>query len=114
MVVVWVTALALAVQAIDRDTCPIDTRRIQMPIEWNTAVVDQIDLMAVYVSTDRGRTWRHYGGYQPTSKWVQFEAPADGVYWFALRFEMKDGSKDPPRLSDLTPAKKVRVETRKP
>ncbi len=39
----------------------------------------------LFSSSDRGATWRHIQSVTPTAGKFEFQAPADGEYWFSVR-----------------------------
>lgn len=67
----------------------------------------------LYVSTDRGASWRFYDRAVPTAGGFAFRAPRDGEYWFALQTVEADG-RAAPRLQNLRPGRRVVVDTVEP
>jgi hypothetical protein len=67
----------------------------------------------LYVSTDRGGSWKLYDRATPTAKQFAFRATADGEYWFALRTVAADGRANPPGPT-YKPGVRVIVDTVEP
>jgi hypothetical protein len=65
----------------------------------------------VHVSDDFGKKWRHFKDLDITAQDVALTAPKDGVYWFAIQAESKEGLLDPLTTKDLKPAMKVWVNS---
>lgn len=70
-----------------------------------------VDRVRVFVSDDRGESWRHDRDYAPGGGEVNFKAPRDGEYWFAVQIRWNDGRAEPMNLDDLAPNQKVVVDT---
>lgn len=68
--------------------------------------------LQLFVSTDRGVTWRFYAKAAPGNGNFAFRAPHDGEYWFALR--AIERSKMPPDPKALEAGLKVVFDTRPP
>jgi hypothetical protein len=96
---------------LSRDATEVQSRDFAMPLTLDPDRRDTVKEIRLFVSEDRGKTWKHEKDYKPTDKRVLFSAPRDGVYWFAVQVVSKDGKKDPAELNDLTPAQKVYVNT---
>jgi hypothetical protein len=89
----------------------IQSKHFLMPLRIDPARGDEIEKVRLFVSRDRGKTWKHCRDYDTTAEHVAFSAPRDGVYWFAVQTVLKDGIIDPPDLGGLAPAMKVYVNT---
>ncbi len=67
----------------------------------------------LYVSTDRGLTWRLAQTVPPTAGKFAYDAPADGEYWFAVRTVDSGGRLHPP-AGQTAPGLKVVVDSQAP
>ncbi|HEV3257211.1 MAG TPA: hypothetical protein VG013_10050 [Gemmataceae bacterium] len=108
-----VLGLGLAADPIKlpRDVEEIQTQEFAMPLRFDPDRQGSVRQVRLYVSVDRGKTWRHEKDYKPTDKRVTFSAPRDGLYWFAVQVVLKDGKKEPAVRDNLAPAMKVFVNT---
>ena len=89
------------------DVQEVKGRRFLMPM-----VVEQperIKAIKLFVSEDGGRSWKFVKEYEPTAKHVEFEAPRDGHYWFALQIVSTDGKSYPATTADLVAERKAYV-----
>ena len=96
---------------LTEDVVEIHERHFAMPLHIVPGRKDKIKHIGLYVSQDSGRTWKHLKDYEPSDKQVTFEAPRDGVYWFALRVVFKDGDSEPAKTAALTVGQKVYVNS---
>jgi hypothetical protein len=106
--------LALAADPLElpKDVYEIPTRMFAMPLRVNPDRRDKIEKIRLFVSEDRGKTWKQKKDYKPSDKKVIFTAPHDGFYWFAVQKVLKVGDKVPAELDDLIPAMKVYVNSK--
>jgi hypothetical protein len=81
--------------------------RVPVSVETRRGEVDQITL---FVSIDQGKTWREAGVIGPDEDAFRYRAAADGVYWFAVQIQLKNGMKEPADMRMLQPELKVSVE----
>ncbi len=66
----------------------------------------------LHVSTDRGASWRPQPqSIRPGADTVEFSAPQDGEYWFAVQKIYKGGRRLPARMEGTAPSQKVMVDT---
>ena len=71
-------------------------------------------LVRLFVSDDRGTTWKRVSDHKPGDKRAPFRADRDGDFWFALQMQQHRTDRwSRPWSSRLTPAMKVRVVTEK-
>ena len=96
---------------LDRDVTEIHTQDFAMPLHIDPAREDNIERIRVFVSQDRGKTWKHQKDYKPANARVVFSAPQDGFYWFSLQIVFKDGKMEPPDRDDLVAMQKVFVNS---
>jgi hypothetical protein len=106
-------SLALATDPVElqKDVHEIQTRKFAMDLGVPADQRGKINQIRLFVSEDRGKTWKHNRDYKPNAKEAIFTAPDDGLYWFSLQVVYKDGKKEPAELDDLEPARKVYVNT---
>src|SRR5260370_279399 len=102
--------LALAGDPIElpKDVFEVQARAFDIPIQVNPNRRDTIERIRLFVSVDRGKTWKHAQDCQPTDEQVSFTAPKDGLYWFAVQTVLKDNKKEPAE-KDLAASLKVYV-----
>lgn len=89
----------------------IDTRAFQIPIHVKASVRDQIDELVLYVSCDKGKTWKIAAKAKPDQEAFEYLAPQDGLYWFTVQTILKDKSKIPSNISKAPPGLRVWVTT---
>ena len=75
------------------------------------AILKSIEL---YVSDDKGGSWRLSSSTNPSSKAFTFRAARDGEYWFAVRTLDVDGRYNPSDDKPILPDWRVVVDTKKP
>lgn len=107
-------ALLGAAAGVLAETWPLNHRQMQIPIRIEPARRGEIKELQLWYSTDEGRNWSQGGAATPDKEAFTFNAPNDGVYWFGLIIERKDGSKEPANAFKLTPSMKVIVDTTRP
>jgi hypothetical protein len=85
-----------------------------IPLHIEEKVREKLLEVVLYVSEDRGRTYRKVASRGPWTGTFRFEAPHDGDYWFAVRTVDREGKRIPRRVKAEAPALKTRVDTRNP
>jgi hypothetical protein len=85
-------------------------RSFLLPFAIDLNERETIACVVLYVSVDEGETWKRVAARSPNGSGFPFQAPREGVYWFALQVQRKDGTKEPADPADLVPAMKVRVK----
>lgn len=93
-----------AVWRADARPDPVD-EAAQLPPGQEAAV----RVVQLYVSRDAGKTWEQVGAVPPGKDRFEYEAPADGVYWFSPNVVFKDGA--PGAAVRLQPALKLLIDT---
>src|SRR6516164_4461490 len=91
------------------DVEEIHARHFALPLHIDPERKEAIKRIVLYVSEDRGKTWKHSGDYKTTDDEMRFHAPKDGLYWFALQVESSEGKIQPEKTADLSPGMKVYV-----
>jgi Aspartyl protease len=99
---------------VPRDVVVLRSRSFNFPTAWDTQGTKGVELVRLFVSDDRGATWKRVSDHKPGDKRAPFKADRDGEFWFSLQTQRTDGSLEPAMIERLTPAMKVRVVTEKP
>ncbi len=98
------------------DVTPVHTRRAEFRIPFAFDRDDDgrrgAQEVQLYVSTDRGETWRHVQSAPPAEQRFRYRAGKDGEHWFAVRTLDEDRQLHPP--GKLTPGLIVVVDTAEP
>jgi hypothetical protein len=88
---------------------------MKIPIDYNPAKKAEIKELLLYVSADQGQTWQQHAVAVPDRDgFFNYNAPADGVYWFNMVVVDKAGRREPPDVFKVAPALKVLFDTKKP
>jgi hypothetical protein len=87
----------------------IEVRRFHMPFDARNDA-NQVESVKLYVSVNRGKSWKLAQTCQATDKMFTFTAPRDGQYWFTTQIVYKNGKSDPATLVRLVPLQKVYVD----
>jgi RNA polymerase sigma factor (sigma-70 family) len=81
----------------------VNAPKINIPIKVANKSRDNIQELNLYVSEDKGVTWKRAVTIGATMNAFPFNAPSDGVYWFKLQVVHKDGSAEPQGIDFKTP-----------
>jgi hypothetical protein len=92
----------------------INQSSIRIPIHVEPKRRNEIHQLILFSSSDQGKTWTQAGVASPDQDGFAFVAPMDGVYWFAVCVEDKQGHRDPANIYDVQPSQKVLIDTLKP
>src|SRR5207237_6033303 len=66
-----------------------------IPIDYNPRKKGEIKELLLYVSADQGQSWQQQGVAVPERDgFFNFNAPADGVYWFNMVVVDKAGRRE--------------------
>lgn len=108
---------ALAIGQTPDNLQPVYTNksRFRIPFRYDAAEMQRIGAKEIrlYLSTDQGKNWRLSRQANPQTGKFDFEAPAPGEYWFAVR--TLDGRNQLfPATNGLTPGLKVIVDDTPP
>jgi hypothetical protein len=98
---------------LEKEVVEIQQRELHIPLLFDPEKGKGIERIGLFVSTDRGKTWKHYKDWRTDKDKLVYPAPADALYWFALQIVRKDGKKDPPNVKGLGPSLKVYVNSEK-
>ena len=107
-----VDSQTMVVVAKDKDTVETHAQIYEMPFVLDRDRRLVVDRVVLYVSDDGGLTWKRHSDYKP-GEHLSFEAPHDGIYWFAVQTVEKDGTTKPARRN-LTVVRKVYFNTQSP
>lgn len=108
-----VLGLSLGADPVElpKDVHELNTRGFLLPLNVDPKLQDEFERVRLFVSKDQGKTWNHERDCKPSDKRVVFLADHDGHYWFAIQTHLKNGTYVPAKLSELSPAAKVYINT---
>jgi hypothetical protein len=89
-------------------TYTIPTRAFKIPFRTG----GNVEQVVLYISTDRGRTWREYAKARPAAKSFYISTQHDGEYWFIAQTVDRNNSRSPASIRKIAPDLKVKVDTR--
>jgi len=89
-------------------------REWKIPITLTEPIRKEAQSLVLYVSSDQGKTWRKQATAKPTDEFFEYNAPADGTFWFSVSFVNRAGQSVPARDADLQPQLKIVVDTKRP
>jgi hypothetical protein len=112
----WAVALLASAAAIAAHAAPIATRQTAFQIPFHIdpprdPLKRPVEVQ-LYVSEDRGASWRLHGRVQPDQKEFVFRAHHDGEYWFLVRTKDQSGQTWPDKVAK--PEMQVVVDTSLP
>ncbi|HKB01737.1 MAG TPA: hypothetical protein VKD90_05935 [Gemmataceae bacterium] len=88
---------------------------MKIPIDYHPSKRGEIRELLLYVSSDQGQSWQQQAtGTPERDSFFNFNAPADGVYWFNMVVVDKAGRREPADVFKAAPALKVLFDTKKP
>jgi hypothetical protein len=108
----WAVAARLAAQ--EPGAAPTYTREAVFRIPFQTDTPGRLKQVQLYISTDRGQTWRQEAAVLPTERFFDFRAPQDGLYWFSVRTVDLEGRTYPPSMEGARAGLQVVVDTQPP
>jgi hypothetical protein len=83
-------------------------------IPYNTDSSTRLKQIQLYVSTDKGVTWRQVMVVAPDQRYFEYRAQTDGLYWFAVRTVDLENRTYPITMDNVRPGLKVLVDTQPP
>src|SRR5262249_52947386 len=91
----------------------LNSREVAIPfrLDGSRTPVTQV---ALFVSDDRGRSYRQEAAARPEEGQFRFRAPRDGVYWFVVQVQSASGHREPASVSGARPELTVCIDTRPP
>jgi hypothetical protein len=98
--------------AVGIDVVKVYTRSFAVPIDLDVEKTEQVEIVRMYVSEDRGKKWKFLKECKPTDKQGEFQATSDDLYMFAFQLVKKDGTSVPAKESELK-ASRVFLVSRK-
>jgi hypothetical protein len=98
---------------IDEDVIPVEVREFRMPFQFATDFGPNVRAVRLFVSENGGKSWKLVAEDKPTARHFQFQAPRDGLLWFAVQVIQADGKNQPPELKHLAAILKVYVNADK-
>jgi hypothetical protein len=96
---------------LPKDVLEVKDRYFAVPMNINKERKADIETIRVFVSENRGKTWKQSRDYKPADKQLVFAATRDDLYWFAVQIVKKDGTLIPATEAEFLPAMKVYVNT---
>jgi hypothetical protein len=89
-----------------------NSRRFRLPFNIKPGEKQRIKEVLLVVSEDRGLTWKPVAGRTTPDKGVlEYRAPSDSEYWFAVQTLDEAGRLYPATTADIEPLLKVVVDT---
>jgi hypothetical protein len=101
----------LEVQQADAQVAIATTRHFKIPFTLDASRRQNISKIVLLSSRDRGETWAEEATETPEAKHFNVKVPEDGLYWFAVRVILADGTAEPAEDEELRPSSKVLVKT---
>jgi RNA polymerase sigma factor (sigma-70 family) len=80
----------------EETTVIIQSGQVRLPVQLGPSAASQLRELLLFVSTDGGKSWNLTARSQiESSPFFDFQAPASGVYWFAVVAIDRDGRRVP-------------------
>jgi hypothetical protein len=111
---IGVLCAAMPCSAQSANDPPTYTRDSVFRIPFQTDAGGRLKQVQLYVSTDKGTSWRQEAAVVPTERFFDFRAPQDGLYWFTVRTVDLENRAHPPTLDGARPGLRVVVDTQPP
>jgi RNA polymerase sigma factor (sigma-70 family) len=92
----------------------VSTRSFALPLRVDPAMREKIGGFILYVSKDNGQTVEIADRKPPTAQRFHYQAPGDGIYWFVVGTESKEGRARPIDVPMDSPAIRIWVDTMRP
>jgi hypothetical protein len=96
------------------DIKAVNQHAFKIPIEIGPSRLGQIESIDLYVSSDEGATWslnQRMGSPIDTKDAFSVTVPKDGIYWFAVHMNMRNGIAPPKEKELAASCVKVCVDT---
>lgn len=116
----WVMAVSLAAGPLAAQppgaggVSHMNDRELKIPFTPTEFLKKEAVKLLLFVSSDQGKTWRQEVTATPNDDGFPFYAPGDGVYWFNVAYQDRQGRTVPNDVANIPPALKIVVDTRKP
>jgi hypothetical protein len=95
------------------DCYPLNSRIVKLPVEYKRDR-SKICQVALYVARGGASTWDREGSITPDQDSFVYVAKEDGVYWFKMVIEYRNGTKEPADLAVGAPDLKAVIDTTPP
>ncbi len=92
-------------------TFTINDKNFKIPIYVDPERLPEIKQIRLFVSTDKGKTWKQIKSVPVGKGSVNYYAPKDGLYWFKIQAVRKDKQLDPEDIDEVPPSLRVLVQT---
>ncbi|HMP01895.1 MAG TPA: hypothetical protein PKC45_05275 [Gemmatales bacterium] len=93
-------------------------REMKIPVTLPPAAKGEVEKLALFVSSDEGKTWRQEVTLPPSGEAVgmgfHYIAPTDGLYWFNVAYINRQGKMEPADIGAVPPQMKLVVDTQRP
>ena len=90
----------------------LNTREIAIPINFDPARRDEIKELFLYVTSDKGKTWRKADTATPDRQAFVFRAETDDLYGFCLQITSKNNQLEPADITAAGLQMQVLIDTR--
>lgn len=98
-----------SIVVVESDVVEVPFREGKIPFLLDAEAQGGLKAIRLFVSDDRGVTWKPLEEVPATEKWFKFNVADDGLYWFAVQTIRKNGRRYPKDLEMLLPSLKVYV-----
>ena len=88
-------------------------RGFRVPVHIDSDRKDEVEKTVIYLSRDKGQTWRKCTEVLADRDGFSYYAASDGLYWFACCVVDKEGNRHPERTRQLRAQLKIRIDTSK-
>jgi hypothetical protein len=95
--------------ALPKDVIQYPKRDFQIPFNIATNS-EKIEKLRLFVSADRGKTWKHVMDRKPDGKFFKVSFERDfQQYWLAIQTYSESGAIGPAEISELQPGFKIYI-----
>jgi hypothetical protein len=91
----------------------LSVRSFRVPVRIDSDRKDEIEKVVIYLSRNKGQTWRKCTEVLADRDGFNYFAATDGLYWFACCVIDKEGNRHPARTRQLRAQLRVKVDTSK-
>lgn len=88
----------------------INHNLFKIPIAVDERAKTTLKELRLFVSSDKGKSWKQAEKIGPKEVYFMYQAPKDGEYWFGVQTVDKNGVTNPARTTFNPPDLKVRVK----
>jgi hypothetical protein len=111
---VMITWLLLASGAAPSDIVYLNQQAFKVPLDIKPSERALIRELLLFVSPDKGSTWRQEAVVSPDQDGAKYFAPRDGTYWLTIDVVDQNGNHNPRDITKAPPSQKVVVDTLRP